>query len=445
MTAPAFARAAHGALIALGGTLWALGIVRILAPSSWLEAPLSVLLVVFVVAALFRAGWQNRLLCLALAGATAALCFVYGHWQVIPAGIAKGAIFPAFFGTIVLLRATAEQRPEIAAARRLFAALDPARRSGGLIVGANLLSAVLQVGMFAILAPIVGREANAEARRRVFLVVMRGMALTPVWSPFVVAMAVANHYVPAVRLWQVMPLGVGLTLVGFVISIGFFDRGGMGDLWRALKTLAPIVPTVAVAALIVVGMTAFTPLSTLESLVLGMPLPCLLAIGAAPAGDLRQAVRATGAGLTRIGPETSLLCFAMTLGVVFEAVLPETGLLERISALALSPAMVILIVIFGMNLTGFLAIHPIVTGTMLLVVFTGLPTGVADLVLMQAMLVGWGLCTAISLGSLAVVTGSAMFDLPPTRLISPGNIVYVIVTSAAFAAILAALNRLLTA
>jgi hypothetical protein len=405
--------------------------------------PLGALLVVFVALSLLRAGWQNRLLCLGLAGAVAALCLVYDRWQVIPGGIAKGAIFPAFFGTIVLLRATAEQRPEIIAARRLFAGLDPTRRGGGLIVGANLLSAVLQVGMFAILAPIVGRDAPDDDRRRVFLLAMRGMALTPVWSPFVIAMAVANHYVPEVRLWQVMPLGIGLTLIGFVISIGVFDRGNVSDLSRALKTLAPIVPAVAIAALIVVGMTALTPLSTLESLVLGLPLPCLAAIAHAPAGDLRVALRTTGDGLSRIGPETSVLCFAMTLGVAFEAVLPETGLLDWIAALALSPTMVILIIIFGMNLAGFLVIHPIVTGTILLVVFTGMETGLADLVLMQAMLVGWGLCTAISLGSLALMTGSVMFNLPPTRMLSAGNAAYVIVTSAVFVGVLAALNRLI--
>jgi len=445
MTGPFAHRGVNRGMLLLAATLWALGLIRILMPFEALEALLGALLVVFVSVALFRTGWQNRILCLALAGATAGLCLVYDIWRVIPDGIAKGAIFPAFFGTIVLLRATADQRPEIAAARRLFAGLDPTRRGGGLIVGANLLSAVLQVGVFAILAPIVGRTASAEDRRRVFLVAMRGMALTPVWSPFVVAMAVANHYVPAVRLWQVMPIGIGLTLVGFAISIAFFDRGGIGDLWRALRTLAPIVPAVAVAALIVVGMTALTPLSTLEALVLGMPLPCLLAIVHAPAGDLGAALRATGDGLTRIGPETSILCFAMALGVVFEAALPDTGLLDWIGSMALSPASVIFIVIFGMNLAGFLAVHPIVTGTMLLVVFTGLPTGVADLVLMQAMLVGWGLCTAISLGSLAVVTGAAMFDLPPTRLISPVNIAYVLVTSAVFALILTALNRFLAA
>ena len=431
------------ATLGLGGALWALGAFRIVAPLEALEALLGALLVAFVVLSLCRAGWQNRLLCLGLAGATAALCLSYDCWRVIPDGIAKGAIFPAFFGTLVLLRATAEQRPEIAAARRLFAALDPMRRGGGLIVGANLLSAVLQVGMFAILAPIVGREAPDDDRRRVFLVAMRGMALTPVWSPFVIAMAVANHYVPEVRLWQIMPLGIGLTLIGFVISIGLFDRGGVADLWRALKTLAPIVPAVAIAALIVVGLTALTPLSTLESLVLGLPLPCLAAIAHAPAGNFGATRRIIGDGLSRIGPETSVLCFAMVLGVAFEAALPETGLLDWIASLALSPTMVILIIIFGMNLAGFLVIHPIVTGTILLVVFTGLETGLADVVLMQAMLVGWGLCTAISLASLAVVTGSVMFNLPPTRLISPGNIAYVIITSAVFAALLALLNRLL--
>ena len=69
----------------------------------------------------------------------------------------------------------------------------------------------------------------------------------------------------------------------------------------------------------------------------------------------------------------------------------------------------------------------------------------ADLVLMQAMLAGWGLCTAISLGSLSIATGAAMFDLAPTSVIRPVNIVYVFVTSVVVVAILAGLNALLSA
>lgn len=431
-------------LVGLGGALWLLGVVRIVADSPAVVAALSVFLAGYVLLALPRTGWHTRILCLLLAVATAALAAAYDRWDAIPQGLARASVFPAFLATIVLLRATADQRPEIASARRLFAALDRREQGGGVLVGAHLLASVLQVGVFAILAPILGREAPAEERRRIFLVAMRGMALVPMWSPFVVGMAVAGEYLPRVPLWQAMALGLALSVVGIALSILLVDRtGGPAALWRALKTLAPIVPPVAVAALIVIATTTATGFTTLQSLVIAMPVPCLLAIALAGPGKLPVALRATARGLGRIGAETSILTFAMTLGIVFEACLPATGLLDRLGALRLPPAAIILIVIMAMNIFGLLGMHSIVTGTILLVLFTGIPTGVADLVLMEALLAGWGLCTAISLGSLSIATGAAMFDLAPTSVIRPVNIVYVFVTSAAIAAILTGLNPLL--
>jgi hypothetical protein len=258
-------------------------------------------------------------------------------------------------------------------------------------------------------------------------------------------MAVASQYLPAVPLWQVMGLGILGAAVGLLVSVALFDgASGPAALWRSLATLAPIVPPVAVAALIVVALTTLTGLSTLQALLTGLPVPCLLAVALTRSGSVATALRNTVRGLGRIGPETSILTFAMTMGVVFEACLPATGLLDAIRALSLPPAAVIVVVVLAMNLFGLMGVHAMVTGTVLLVIFTGIDTGVADLVLFQALLTGWGLCTAISLGSLAIATGSTMFDVPPARLISLTNIVYVFLTSAIIVAGLAALNPVLT-
>jgi len=431
-------------LTALAGALWLLGIVQVFAHSAALSTALTVCLAAFVLLALPRTGRHAQVLCLLLAAAAAALAASYGTWDAVPRGIARATIFPGFLATIVLLRATADQRPEIAAARRAFAALDRRDRGGGIAVGAHLLGAVVQVGVFAILAPIVGRDASVGERRRVFLIAMRGMALVPLWSPFVVAMAVASQYLPHVPLWQVMGLGLAAAAVGLLVSIALFDgAGGAAAMGRSLATLAPVAPPVAVAALIVVGLTALTGLTTLQALLLGLPAPCLLAVGLSRTGSVAAVVRQTAGGLGRIGTETSILACAMTMGVVFEACLPATGLLEAIRALALPPAAIVFLVVMAMNVFGLMGVHAMVTGTVLLVIFTGIDTGVADVILFQAMLTGWGLCTAISLGSLSVATGAAMFDLPPTRLISPGNIGYVFLTSALIAAALAGINPLL--
>ena len=428
-------------LIVFGAALWALGMVSIFVPMPEISALLTWCLGIYVFFAVPRTGWHTRILLLVLAIATVTLAARYDRWDAIPLGMAKASIFPAFLATIVLLRATADQRPEIRAARRLFAAIDAREQSGGIIVGSHLVGSILQVGVFAILAPILGRDATLEERRRVFLMAMRGMAMVPMWSPFVVGMAVATEYLPNVPLWQIMTLGLSLVVLGMLLSVIAFDRaGGPVAMWRALKTLGPIVPPVAIAALLVIGMTTMTAYSTLQSLVIVMPIPCLLAIARSPGGDVAVALRGTAQGLSRIGSEISILTFAMTLGITFQTCLPDLGILDGLQRLALTPTSVIFIVIMAMNLFGLMGVHSMVTGTILLVLFTGIPTGVADLILLEALLVGWGLCTAISVGSLSIATGAAMFDLAPTNAISLSNILYVFITSVMFGTILSALN-----
>jgi len=428
-------------LIVFGAALWALGVVSIFVPMPEISALLTWCLGIYVFFAVPRTGWHTRILLLVLAIATVTLAARYDRWDAIPLGMAKASIFPAFLATIVLLRATADQRPEIRAARRLFAAIDAREQSGGIIVGSHLVGSILQVGVFAILAPILERDATLEERRRVFLMAMRGMAMVPMWSPFVVGMAVATEYLPNVPLWQIMTLGLSLVVLGMLLSVIAFDRaGGPVAMWRALKTLGPIVPPVAIAALLVIGMTTMTAYSTLQSLVIVMPIPCLLAIARSPGGDVAVALRGTAQGLSRIGSEISILTFAMTLGITFQTCLPDLGILDGLQRLALTPTSVIFIVIMAMNLFGLMGVHSMVTGTILLVLFTGIPTGVADLILLEALLVGWGLCTAISVGSLSIATGAAMFDLAPTNAISLSNILYVFIASVMFGTILSALN-----
>ncbi len=433
-------------LILLIGLLWILGLFQVLFPTQLVSTVMTGLLACVAVIAVPQATWNIKLLCAVLAAATLYIAHVYDQWDAIESGLRRATIFPAFLATIILLRATADQRPEIGIARGLFAALDRERRDSGLVVGGFLIGSILQVGVFAIMAPILGRNASESERQEVFIAAMRGMALVPLWSPFVVGMAVASQYLPEVALWQIMSLGLGLSAFCIVISIICFDRrGGLRALWQSLMTLAPIAPPIAIAALSVVGTAIGTGFSTLQALVIAMPLPCLLAVALTPRGSISRALKETGTRLTRIGPETAILTFATIIGRVFEEALPTMGLLEWLQELQLTPTIIIFFVIMFMNVMGMMAIHSIVSGTILLVLFTSIPTGLSDLVLMQALLTGWGLCTAVSISSLSVVTGATMFDLPMTRLINWSNAIYVFLGGALCALILSAINPVLVA
>ncbi len=429
--------------IQIGGALWLITLAHILFPALPLSAPMMVLLVAFVALAVPRLAAHSVILCAVLSAAIAGLGLAYGKWDAILTGLTRSAIFPAFLATIVLLRATAEQRPEIASARALFGALDRKRRDSGIVVGGLLIGSILQVGVFAILAPILGRDAPANERRDVFTTAVRGMSMVPFWSPFIVGMAVASQYLPLVPLWQIMSLGLCMTAVGILVSLVGFDRhGALGALWRSLKSFTPIAIPVIVAALVVVGTTSTFGLSTLRALVISLPLFCLAGVLQVRTDAVRPVARQTLVGLGRIGTETTILTFAMTLGAIFEASLPQTGLLPWLESLQLAPVATIFIVVMAMNLGGLFGLHAIVTGTFLLVIFTGIPTGVSDLILMQALLAGWGLASGISISSLSIATGSVMFRLPPTQLIPLKNIVYVFTLGAVIAAILSVLNGL---
>ncbi|MBK19599.1 MAG: hypothetical protein CMM52_12265 [Rhodospirillaceae bacterium] len=444
MNAPANLSFLAKALVILICALWVLNVIQALFPSQGLAQILTVLLACTAIIALPQATASVKILCGALVSITVVLAHTYGKWEAIEVGLARATIFPAFLATIVLLRATADQRREVSVARNLFTALDRERRDSGLVVGGFLIGSILQVGVFAIMAPILGRNANENERQEVFLAAMRGMALVPLWSPFVVGMAVTSQYLPQVLVWQIMLMGLGLSALCIILSIICFDRhGGLLALWRSLQTLAPIAPSIAIAALIVVGTAVSTGLSTLQSLVLALPVPCLLAVYFSQGGSIPTALKETSLRLTRIGPETTILTFATVLGIVFESALPDMGLLAWLQNLNLTPTIVIFVVITAMNLMGVMAIHSIVSGTILLVIFTNVSTGVSDLILMQAVLVGWGLCTAVSLSSLSVVTGATMFEIPLTKALSWSNLVYAFLGGIICALILSAINPVL--
>lgn len=424
--------------------LWPLQLLNLAAPLEPLAWALIAGLALYAVISFLRGRWQMRLLSIALGTVTVGICAWFDSWRMIPAGIEKTLIFVAFLCTIVLLRATADQRSEIAAARAMFTALDRNQRGGGVLIGSHVLGSVLIVGVFAVLAPILGRDAPEDERRTVALSAIRGMSLAVLWSPFFVGMAVASHYLPSVRLWQIMPLGLGFAALGLLIAYFMFNRaGGPGSLWRSLASLGPILPPVAVAALVVAVLTAVTPLTTLYALVFGMPVLCIAVLLATGPGKLGAGARGLASGIGHLGPEICLLTLAVTLGVVLEDALGRTAILAWLIGLQLAPLAIIAVMIGGMVLAGLAAIHPIVTGSIFLVLFTSFQTGVADLVLMQAMLFGWALGTMNSLASVSIATGSAMFGIAPERLVVRGNLILIVVFGAVSVFILGAINRLL--
>ncbi len=406
--------------------LWAGELVYLIFPSAALANILTPGLILYIVFALAASRWQTLALCGALLTIILALCFVYGVWSALWPGLQKAQIFLAFLPTAMLIRSTADQRPEIANTRTLFASLPRAERDGGLLIGCHAIGSVLSVGIFSLLAPIAGPDATEDERRQLIGVGLRGMCLAAMWSPFFVSMALASEYLPGVPLWQIMPAGFALAIVGMLTSYVLFDNaGGIMGLARSLRSLAPVLPNVAIAAVVVAVVSGVSGLSTLQSLAMSVPPLCALAL--APLGRSKAiiACRSTYHGLGNVGGEIGILTFSVILGAVFKASLTYSGLASELGLLTLSPLVVIAVTIGGMCVAGFFGIHPIVSATVLLVLAANLPHAVTDLALMMAMLTGWGLAAMISISGISVVLSSALFHIPPERLIMRQNLILV--------------------
>ena len=426
------------------GLLWAAALVRIFWPHPALVAGSGVVLCALIATVFWRIRPQIRLLCAAMGAAAAGLAFWLAGWGALWSGVEKAVIFAAFFGTLSLLRATADARPEIARARTLVERLGTGERSSGFLVGANILGATLIVGVMAVFAPIVGRDAPYEARKSAAEACQRGMCLACLWSPFWVAMAFSYEHLPNVPLWQVMSMGLCLSTLGLAVAqLMYTPDVGLAGLWRAARAFAPVLPPVALATGAVLALKAATPLTTLQCLVVGVPVLCVVALAAQGAASLRRGIVQAGRGIGGMRAEIALLTFAFALGRTMEKALSGGPVAEQVAALAPPPIAVFAIVIGGMTVLAFAGIHQIVTATVAMVLFGTLPPGIADLALMQAVLLGWAFSSMTGLSAVSVAVAGAMFGVPLEKIAYGPNVRFCLAFGAIATLVVAGVNALL--
>jgi len=424
---------------ALAVLLWGLGCLGIAWRTPVLDAIATAALLAYLAASLGRMRRPSLVLAALLLVAAVPLALATGRPSVLLEALAAAAIFGGFFVAVAFLRGTANERPEVAAARRAFAAFGPAQRSGGFLVGSHFLGVVINIGSMAIAAPILGPGADAAARRAGAEVCLRGMCLACLWSPFWVAMGIATQHLPGVALWQIMALGLATALVGLVFAHVLYARAaGPRLLAEAAIGLSPLMPPVLVAALVVVATTSLLPVTTLQALVAAMPLVCVA--GLVPLGRkaLTRALATTWKGAGTLGDEIMLLTAALVLGRALEAAVDQGGIAAALAGFALPPIALIALMIFGMTAAALVGVHQIVTATVSLVVVGG--AGLSDLVLMQAVLIGWCFASMVGISAISVATAAAMFAVPRERLAYGPNIRFAVLWGAAATLLLAAVD-----
>ena len=403
--------------------LWLTQLVRMAWPGATIDhvgATVAALCILRVFPLLRR---STVILASSLASLAAVLIFIYGGLATVLVGFKAAPMFVGFFGTIVLMRATADQLQQIASARALFARLEPDHRLGGFLVGSHLLAAVLGPGAYAITAPIIGESKVEEEYLAAIRACHRGGSLGGLWSPFWIAMALSTQYVPGVPLWQTMVLGISMAVCALTASHVLYSREpGIALLWRALRSLQPIVLPVALCVLLVAVLSGVTVLSTLEALIVSVPTLCLLTLMAKGRRALRTTLVNTYRNAAHISNEITILTMSLALGGVVRHVFAQTGITGWIGGLDLPAMAVIGIMIGTVTLGALVGIHQIVLVTFLLTVFSDLPVPVADVILIESALVAWSCSSMIGLSAIMVATVTTLFHVPPEKIILGPNL-----------------------
>jgi len=403
--------------------LWLIGVARVFYQSTWLAYLALAGMVVYLLLAWSSCGRLNRIVTLIVAGLVVLVCSLEQHWDAILNGLLFSLIFTAFLPTLQLMRATLDIGPEFERSRIAFERMPPAQRDDALVVGANVISSVMTMGALTMLAPLLPPGADAATRRAMAQAALRGLALTIFWSPFTVAMALASSFWPSQPLWRIMAVGIVLSCLGVALAV-LLSGGSLRRLLSAMKGFKPLILPLGGTMLTVVLAASVSPFGTIQTIILVVPLLCLLWILRHNRFELSRVARTTYRNLDRLGNELLLFCAAVTLGRVLQessllhaalsqpwlAALPESALIAGVLALSLGLAL--------------LGVHSVVIGTCIMLLLTPFQARIADLVAIEMMFYGWACASLLSLSALSVVLCSSLFQVSVPRLIYGRNILF---------------------
>lgn len=407
--------------------LWGLSYPAIFIDNRALDLAAAGLLVLFILRAIPSQSMRTILITGTLGAIAVAVAAWQDRWIALLDGLVSASVFAAFFGAIGLLKAAAERRKDIRAVESNFLSLNVAARRGAYLLGSHVMGAVLVIGVMAIFAAVQGKEADHTMRLRAAEACQRGMCLGALWTPFWVAMAVVTEQLGNVPLWQIIAIGMPLAALATVMAQLMFGGGGaFRALGRATAALMPVVPAVAISAALVVCLTSFTSLGTLQALIIAVPTLCLISLLQSGRHMLPAAMSETYAGLGRVGAEIMLVTVAFCLGRVLGGAASDAGLTGILESLAMPPPVVIAAVLLVVIATAMIGIHQLLTISIILVLLAPADTGLSDAVLASTMLAGWALAAVIGLSSVATAAAGAMFGVTRDELVYGPNIRFAI-------------------
>lgn len=368
-------------------------------------------------------------------------------WPVLVKAILLAAYFSTFLLALNMLRDAARSSVAVKRAGNYVIAQPPSRRYAALTLAAHLFSVILNYGVVNLLGTMVKRSntlatAGGDLRRyrireqRMMLAVLRGQCTMVGWSPLSILIALTVSLVPGLTWGAIAPVGAVFSLM--ILSLGWLiDRLQ----WpvppgTTLQTpvashgfaasVLPMLGVLVAIMVLVIGAGRVLHLSTVDSIILMMPVFAMLWIALQFA---RLGPRLTAAMVARrvarwpmrefasSRSETLILSNAAYIGAVLAALVPE-DMVETLIARADVPWLAVAIVVAAIIiLVGQVGVNSLV---MLTLIGSSLhhmsAEGLPAVLLATALLGGSALSIASSPYGTPVVLVAGMIGETPERI-----------------------------
>ncbi len=357
-------------------------------------------------------------------------------------GIKFTLIFAGLIPTMGLVRAAALKMSSVKHSQTLLSKLPEELMPSGFQITGHFAGSVINTGVFAMLSASIPLDADENYRRSAAEASLRGMASSACWSPFFVAFAVGQVYLASIHAWMGLAIGLVVGLLYSVLSIKFATPSiSFMKLKQSLRCLNPIAIHLIITMASVVSTALFFNLTALSAVILVMPILVFIQCIYRPELS-RNILQETLGSMRKNIDDVLIISFAMLIGYFVTKSDGITVDFRNFNVELIPEWSVLVIIPFLMTLVSLIGIHPVISSTILLTIFTSSFFNIEPYLIMQAHLIGWCTGALCSLASLSVITCSNLFKVPSHKVAFGVNIYVVLFFSLLGGGFLSIINQL---
>ena len=349
-------------------------------------------------------------------------------------------IFAGLIPTMNLVKSAALNVNSIKETQKLLSLLSSKNSSSGFQITGHLSGSIMNTGVFPMLAASMPSDSNLNYRKKVAEASIRGMASSVVWSPFFVAFAVGQVYIDNFNSWMGLAVGLFIGSLFSIVSVFLLNRSLNYNLFKAsLNCLRPIFIYLFVIMSIIVVFALIFNLTALSAVILIMPILIVLYFLRTPI-ELKFIFTNTISSMRKNIDDIVIISLAMMIGFLITNAENNNLSFEIFNIQNIPDFLIFIIIPLTMCFFSVICIHPVISSTILLTIFSSNIFDINHALLMQAHLIGWCTGTLSSVASLTVITCSNLFNVPSLKIAFGENLFVVILFSIFGGGILGILN-----